>query len=408
MSGVAVTYEAERASLIKLSPAMAISVRARELRAGGADVVDLSVGEPDFDTPAHILDAAEAAMRAGATRYTAADGTAELKDAIAAKFARENGLEFSRQEISAGNGAKQVIFNALMATLEPGDEVLVPAPYWVSYTDMALLLGGVPKVVECPIEADFKPTPEQLEAAITPKTRWLFLNSPGNPSGSAFSRAELEALGAMLERHPRVLVLSDEIYEHILHDGAQATPFLAACPQLRDRTVTVNGVSKAYAMTGWRIGYAAGPAGLIKVMAKIQSQSTSNPCSVAQAAAVAALNGPQGFVAEAGREYTARRDLVIDGLSGIPGLRLRKPEGAFYAFLECKGLIGRRRPDGTVLTSDADVCEYLLEAAGVATVPGAAFGLSPYVRLSFAAARPRLKAACTRIREAVASLGDAA
>ncbi|MAB01039.1 MAG: aspartate aminotransferase [Stappia sp.] len=399
-------YEAERARRIKLSPAMAVSVRARELRAGGADIIDLSVGEPDFDTPPHVLDAAAAAMRAGQTHYTAADGTPELKDAIIGKFERENGLTFTRQEISAGNGAKQVIFNALMATLEPGDEILVPAPYWVSYTDMALLLGAMPSVVECPIGDGFKLTPEKLETSLSPATRWLFLNSPGNPSGAAYTRAELEALGEVLLRYPRVLILSDEIYEHIRHDGAEAPSFLTACPHLRERTVIVNGVSKAYAMTGWRIGYAAGPADLIKVMAKIQSQSTSNPCSISQAAAVAALNGPQDFIATAGKEYTARRDLVLEGLSGVEGLRLRKPEGAFYAFVECKGLIGKRTGKGTVLSNDAEVAEYLLEAAGVATVPGAAFGLSPCFRLSFAAARPLLASACSRIADAVTTLED--
>ncbi|EKF40135.1 Aspartate aminotransferase B [Nitratireductor indicus C115] len=397
-------YEAERARRIKLSPAMAVSVRARELRAGGADIIDLSVGEPDFDTPPHILEAAADAMRSGQTHYTAADGTPELKEAIVEKFRRENGLEFSRQQVSAGNGAKQIIFNALMATLEAGDEVLVPAPYWVSYTDMALLVGGIPRLVECPIEADFKLTAQQLDAAITPATRWLFLNSPGNPSGAAYSSAELQALGEVLRRHPRVLVLSDEIYEHIRHDGAEAPSFLSACPDLRERTVIVNGVSKAYAMTGWRIGYAAGPTELIKVMAKIQSQSTSNPCSISQAAAVAALIGPQDFVQEAAAEYTARRDLVIEGLSGIPGLKLRKPEGAFYAFVECKGLIGKRLPGHKPLESDADIAEFLLETAGIAVVPGAAFGLSPYIRLSFAAARPLLTSACKRLAEAVLAL----
>lgn len=399
-------YEAERARRIKLSPAMAVSVRARELRAGGADIIDLSVGEPDFDTPPHILDAAADAMRSGQTHYTAADGTPELKEAIVEKFRRENGLEFSRQQVSVGNGAKQVIFNALMATLEAGDEVLVPAPYWVSYTDMALLVGGVPRLVECPIEADFKLTADRLDAAISPATRWLFLNSPGNPSGAAYSRAELEALGEVLRRHPRVLILSDEIYEHIRHDGAEAPSFLSACPHLRERTVIVNGVSKAYAMTGWRIGYAAGPTELIRVMAKIQSQSTSNPCSISQAAAVAALNGSQDFVLEAAAEYTARRDLVIEGLSGIPGLRLRKPEGAFYAFVDCKGLIGKRLPGQKPLESDADIAEFLLETAGIAAVPGAAFGLSPYIRLSFAAARPLLASACKRLADAVSALED--
>jgi aspartate aminotransferase len=398
------TFESERARRIKLSPAMAVSVRAKDMRRQGRDIIDVSVGEPDFDTPAHVVEAAVAAMRAGQTHYTAADGTPELKDAIAAKFARENGLHFSREEISAGNGAKQIIFNALMATIEPGDEVLVPAPYWVSYTDMALLLGAAPKVVRCPFEEGFKLTPGRLEAALSPQTRWLLLNSPNNPSGSAYTQTELQALGEVIKRHPRLIVLSDEIYEHIRHDGAEAPSFLTACPDLRARTLIVNGVSKAYAMTGWRIGYAAGPADLIKAMAKIQSQSTSNPCSISQAAAVAALTGPQDFIATAGKEYSARRNAMLEGLKAVPGIRVRPPEGAFYAFIDCSDLIGRRTPDGTVLTDDAAIAEHVLEAAGLAVVPGAAFGLSPYIRMSFAISQDMVETACARLAKAFSDL----
>lgn len=397
-------YEASRLKPIKASPAMAVSVKAREMRSMGISVIDLSIGEPDFDTPTHIVEAAISAMRNGETHYTPADGTTALKDAIIEKFSRENDLDYSRQNISAGNGAKQILFNSLMATMEPGDEVLVPAPYWVSYTDMVLLLGGAPKVLECPIEHDFKLNPGQLEAAITPKTRWLILNSPSNPSGMAYTSEELRELGEVLRRHPNVLVLSDEIYEHINYGSERVPSLLNACPELRDRVVIVNGVSKAYAMTGWRIGYAAGPAPLIEVMAKIQSQSTSNPCSVSQAAAIAALSGPQDFVAVAKAEYLSRRDTVFEALEGIPELRARKPDGAFYAFVECSELVGRKTPDGKSLSDDAAIASFFLEEAHVAVVPGAAFGLSPYFRMSFAASLSELEEACTRLADAISNL----
>lgn len=399
-----VHYQNTRAGLIKPSPSMAISIEARRMSAAGISVVDLSLGEPDFNTPDHIIAAAHAAMQRGETRYTAADGTPDLKDAIIEKFRRENGLEFERKEISAANGAKQIIFNALMGTLEVGDEVLVPAPYWVSYTDMVLLLGGTPKVLACTAAENFKLTPQKLEAALTPKTRWVMFNAPNNPSGAAYSRAELVELGRVLERHPHVLVMSDEIYEQISYTSEPFCSFLSACPGLRDRMLLVNGVSKTYAMTGWRIGYAAGPAGLISVMGKIQSQSTSNPCSVAQAAAISALTGPQDFVAKAVEEYRARKDLVVAGLNAIPGIKLRAPEGAFYAYPECSAYINRTTPAGQVIKSDADLVSYLLTEAHVAAVPGAAFGLEPYFRISFATSTDNLRIAIERIGTALSAL----
>lgn len=397
-------YQAERVKLIKPSPAMAVSLMAKKMRAEGQHVIDLSIGEPDFETPVHIIDAAVAAMKRGETRYTAADGTPELKDAIVGKFHRENGLSYERSEISVANGAKQILFNALMATLEPGDDVLVPAPYWVSYTDMVLLLGGQPRVLQCEVEENFKLTPEKLDAALTEKTRWLMLNSPSNPSGAAYSRAELVALGEVIGRYPNLLVMSDEIYEHIHFSDEPFCSFVQACPQLRDRVVIVNGVSKAYAMTGWRIGYAAGPAGLISVMAKIQSQSTSNPSSISQAAAIAALNGPQDFVAEAVAEYRLRKDMVVSGLNSISGLQVRDPDGAFYAFPRAAAFIGKATPGGKVIANDTDLVSYLLSDGKVAAVQGAAFGLEPYFRLSFALSRPDLQTALDRIGNALSVL----
>lgn len=397
-------YENSIIRQVKPSPSMAISLQARKMTAEGRPVIDLSLGEPDFNTPDHIIEAAYAAARAGQTRYTAADGTPELKKAIAEKFARENGLGYKPTEISVANGAKQIIFNALMVTLEEGDEVLVPAPYWVSYTDMVLLMRGVPKVVACTAETGFKITPQVLRASLTPKTRWLILNAPSNPSGAIYDEAELKALGGVLADFPNVLVMSDEIYEHILYDGRRFTSFAKACPELRDRTLIVNGVSKAYAMTGWRIGYAAGPEGLIKAIGKLQSQSSSNPSSVSQAAALAALTGPQDFVGKAGAEYAKRRDLVVAALVAVPGLRIVRPEGAFYVFVDVSGLIGRSTPQGKRIENDADMSSYLLEQGEVASVPGSAFGLDGHVRISFAASEQSLKEACRRIGAAVASL----
>ncbi|WP_042777328.1 aminotransferase class I/II-fold pyridoxal phosphate-dependent enzyme, partial [Sinorhizobium fredii] len=347
---------------------------------------------------------APAAMRGGKTRYTGPDGTEELRAAIVAKFRRENGLDFAMDEISIGNGAKQILFNAFLGTLEPGDEVIVPAPYWVSYTDIVILHGGTPVTIACGVEDDFKLTPERLERAITPRTRWVLFNSPSNPTGAIYTSAELAALGEVLERHPHVLVMSDEIYEHIVAGDVPFTSFANACPLLRERTLIINGVSKAYAMTGWRLGYAAGPKSLTRVLNKMQSQSTTCPASISQAAAAAALNGPQDFVAQAVAEYRARGELVTRGFRAIPGLEVRAPEGAFYLFPKCAGYIGKTAPDGTLIDNDTALASYLLTAGKVATVPGAAFGVEPYIRLSFATSRDNLFIAIERIGEALARL----
>ena len=373
-------------------------------QAAGRDVIGLGAGEPDFDTPDHVKEAAIAAIHAGQTKYTAVDGTPELKAAIAAKFDRENGLEYRTDEISVGAGGKQIIYNALMATLDPGDEVVIPAPYWVSYPDMTLLAGGTPVFVRCPEQAGFKLQPEDLEQAITPRTKWLILNSPNNPTGAAYSGDELRGLTDVLARHPHVWLLSDDIYEHLVYDGFAFVTPAALEPRLEDRCLTMNGVAKAYAMTGWRIGYAGGPVELIRAMAKIQSQSTSNPCSISQAAAVAALNGPQDFMAERTRVFKERRDLVVDLLNQAPGIRCHRPEGAFYVYPSCAGVIGRRTPDGTELADSEAFARYLLEAEGVAAVHGAAFGLDPYLRISYATATELLEEACRRIIRACEAL----
>ncbi|WP_420006320.1 aminotransferase class I/II-fold pyridoxal phosphate-dependent enzyme [Arenibacterium sp. LLYu02] len=396
--------QSRRAARIKPSPAIAVSVQAKALARQGIDVVDLSVGEPDFDTPAHVRAAAVVAMEAGETHYTAADGTAALKQAIAAAFLRDYGLRFEPAEITAANGAKQVICNALLATLDPGDEVIVPAPYWVSYTDLVLLADGTPVEVACPAAAGFKLSPEALEAAITPRSRWLLLNAPSNPTGAAYSEAELKALGEVLDRHPHVMILADEIYDLIRYDGGAPLSFLSVNPGLRGRTLVVNGVSKAYAMTGWRLGYGAGPAELVTAMAKIQSQATSNPSSISQAAAIAALTGPQDFVATALAEYQARRDLVMELLEDIPQLTPHRPDGAFYVYIDCSALIGCRSVDGSVLEDDAGVARFLLDVARVAVVPGAAFGAQPFFRISFATSRVRLTEGCTRMAAAIKDL----
>ena len=397
-------YQANRVKQIKASPAMAVSIKARERRAAGHHVIDLSLGEPDFDTPENICRAAERAMKNGQTHYTPADGTTELKDAIREKFRRENGLAVERNEVSAANGAKQALLNALFATLEPGDEVLVPAPYWVSYTDMVLLLGGSPKVLPCRGYTGFKLTPEQLEETITARTRWLILNSPSNPSGVTYSKAELQAIGEVITRHPRLLVVADEIYEHICYDPTGFCSFAVACPSLKDRTVIINGVSKTYAMTGWRIGYAAGPAGLIGAMGKIQSQTTTNPSSISQAAAIEALTGPQDFVAKAVTEYRARRNLLMDGLSRIDGLKCAVPDGAFYAYPDASAFMGSRTPSGMTIEDDSALVTYLLENANVAAVQGAAFGLEPFFRLSYALNRDDLEIALDRMGQSLGEL----
>ena len=398
------SYLASRLSVVKPSASMAASQAARALRAEGVDVIDLGLGEPDFPTPDHIIEAAHAAAKAGQTLYTAAAGTIEVREAVAGKFRRENGLDYGAEDIVVANGAKQIIFNALMATIEEGDEVILPAPYFVSYPEMAKLLGGVPVVVECPETSGFRLTPALLERTITPKTKWLFLNMPGNPSGAVYSEAELRSLGAVLARYPQVLVLSDEIYEHILFDGREFVSFAKACQELRERSLIVNGVSKAYAMTGWRVGYAAGPAPLVKAMTTIQSQSVTSVCSIAQAATVAALNGPQDHVRRFRQAFEQRRNLVVEEMRRVNGLTLSPPEGAFYAYIGCANLIGRRTPAGDVLQDDAAVATYLLTEGRVASVPGAAYGLSPYVRISTATSEEVLAEAVTRIRNAVAQV----
>ena len=382
---------------IKPSPTIAVTNLARELQAQGRDVIGLGAGEPDFDTPEHIKEAAIAAIRQGQTKYTAVDGTPALKQAIVAKFERENGLTYRADEISVGTGGKQVLYNALMATLNPGDEVVIPAPYWVSYPDMTLLAGGTPVFVSCPEQTGFKLRPEDLEAAIGPKTKWVLLNSPNNPTGAAYTEAELKALTAVLVRHPHVWLMTDDMYEHLVYDDFRFTTPAQVEPALRERTLTVNGVSKAYAMTGWRIGYAGGPKELIRAMGIIQSQSTSNPCSISQAAAVAALNGDLSFLPERNAVYRQRRDLVVDMLNKAPGLRCHRPEGAFYVYPSCAGAIGKRTAQGVLLETSADFAARLLEDEGVAVVHGTAFGLDPYFRISYATGTALLEDACTRI-----------
>lgn len=395
---------AERMRRINPSPSSMAAQRARELKEAGHDIISLTTGEPDADTPAHIIDAALAAMRRGDTRYTATGGTTALKQAIVDKFRRENGLDYAPSEIMASTGGKQVIFNALMSTIDAGDEVVIPTPCWVSYPDMVLLAEGTPRMVPCGPATGFKITPEALEAALTPRTRWVMLNSPSNPSGAIYSAEELKALGEVLMRHERALVLTDDMYEHIVFDGRKTATIAAVCPELKERTLTVNGVSKAYAMTGWRLGFCGGPAGLITEMVKIQSQSTSNPSSVSQAAAVAALNGPKDFLAFQAQRFQRRRDDLVARLNEIDGIECEMPEGAFYVFPSCKAMIGRKTPQGGRLASDRELSLYLLEAEGVATVHGEAFGLSPHFRISFASSDEALREACVRIRRACAAL----
>ena len=397
---------AERLSRIKPSPTIAVSTKARELKEAGRDVIGLGAGEPDFDTPDNIKEAAITAIRNGETKYTAVDGTPALKKAVAAKFKRENGLDYSPAEITVGTGGKQVLYNAFQATLNAGDEVIIPAPYWVSYPDMVLLAEGEPVIVPCGANHNFKLQPDALEQAITPKTRWLILNSPSNPTGAAYSREEMKALTDVLMRHPQVWVLTDDMYEHLVYDGFEFVTPVQVEPGLKDRTLTMNGVSKAYAMTGWRIGYAGGPQELIKAIAKVQSQSTSNPSSVSQAAAVEALNGTQDFIAERAEAFKGRRDLVVAMLNDCAGLHCHKPEGAFYVYPSCAGCIGKKTPDGKVIESDEDFVTYLLESVGVAAVHGAAFGLSPHFRVSYATSTEALEEACKRIKKACAALTD--
>jgi len=396
---------AKRLDRIKPSPTIAVSTKARELKAAGKDVIGLGAGEPDFDTPDNVKEAAIKAIREGQTKYTAVDGTPELKEAIAAKFERENGLDYVPSQITVGTGGKQVLYNALVATLDPGDEVIVPAPYWVSYPDMVLLAEGEPVFVPCPQNNGFKLLPEDLEAAITPKTKWVILNSPSNPSGAGITAEEFKALGEVLKKHPHVHVMTDDMYEHLTYGDFEFTTIAQVVPELYERTLTVNGVSKAYAMTGWRIGYAGGPEPLIKAMAKVQSQSTSNPSSISQAAAVEALTGPQDFIAERAKAFEQRRDLVVRELNKAEGLQCPMPEGAFYVYPSCAGCIGKKTPDGKTIESDEDFVTYLLEAAEVAAVHGEAFGLSPHFRVSYATSIEALDEACRRIQKACAALG---
>ncbi|HEY2254532.1 MAG TPA: aspartate transaminase [Variovorax sp.] len=395
---------AARVRRIKPSPSTSAADRANELRRLGKSIVNLVVGEPDFDTPAHIRQAAAAAMDKGATRYTLMAGTVELRQAIVAKLERENGLHYAMNEIIATNGAKSAIYNALAVTLEPGDEVIVPAPYWVSYPDMVLACEGQPVTVACPEAHGFKLTPAQLEAAITPRTRWLLINSPSNPTGASYTADEYRALAEVLIRHPQVMVMTDDIYEHIRFDGKSTPHLLAVAPSLRERTLVVNGVSKTYAMTGWRIGFAAGPVDLIQAMDTLLSQSAGNCCSVSQAAAAAAMNGDQGFVRESVAVYKQRRDRTLALINAIPDLRCASPDGAFYLYVDCSGLIGKTTPSGQVLREDGDVVMYLLESEGVAMVAGTAYGLSPYFRLSIATSIENLAEGCARIARAVAEL----
>lgn len=395
---------AESLSRIKPSPTMAVTQKAAELKAAGRDVVGLGAGEPDFDTPENIKAAAIAAIEAGDTKYTAVAGTPALKEAIATKFKRDNGLDYASDQIIVGVGGKQVLYNALMASLNPGDEVIIPAPYWVSYPDMTLLADGTPVIIECGQEHGFKLQADKLENAITDKTKWLILNSPSNPTGAAYSRDDMKAVTDVLMRHTDVWVMSDDMYEHLVYDGFTFVTPAQVEPGLFDRTLTINGVSKSYAMTGWRIGYAGGPAELIKAMSKVQSQSTSNPCSVSQAAAVEALNGPQDFIAERNTVFAERRDMVVELINDIEGLTCLIPEGAFYVYPSCAALIGRKTPEGKVLRGDGDFVTYLLEAEGVASVQGEAFGLSPYFRISYATSTEALSEACARIKRAVDAL----
>lgn len=403
MSGAGIPLSS-RVKRIKPSPSMMARMRAHQLKAEGRDIVDLTIGEPDFDTPLHIREATTAAMAAGETRYTPVNGTVRLRKAIAAKLARENGVTYGLDEITVGTGAKQVIFNALAATLGEGDEVIIPAPYWVSYPDMVMACDGTPVIVACGENAGFKLTGETLEAAITPRTRWLILNTPSNPTGAFYSAAEMKALTDVLLRHPHVALMTDDIYEHIRFDeGAPVCP-VAIAPGLRERTLLVNGVSKTYAMTGFRIGYGAGPKSLLAAMHIIQSQTTSGAAAMCMAAAAAALEGDQRFVAEARAAYKARRDRAVALLNTVRGMTCATPDGAFYVYPSCAGLIGLKRPDGRVLASDLDVALYFLEEAGVAVLDGAAYGLSPYLRLSIATSLEVIEDACQRMIRASQAL----
>src|SRR5579885_1101306 len=397
-------FLADRLARVKPSPTMAITALATELAQSGRDIITLSQGEPDFDTPENVRRAAIDAINRGETRYTVFDGRYELKQAICGKFKRENGLDDEPGQITVSSGGKQVLYNALVATLSPGDEVVIPAPYWVSYPEMVLLADGTPVPVPCPQNNGFKLRPEDLDAAITPKTKWLILNSPSNPSGAAYTEADLRAVADVLLAHPHVWVMTDDMYEHLIYDDFVYKTIAQVEPRLYERTLTVNGVSKAYCMTGWRIGYGGGPKMLIKAMGAIQSNSTANPCSISQAAAIEALTGPQDFIPKHAKLFKERRDLVVDWLNKVPGLHCARPEGAFYVYPSCAGLIGKRTPDGKTIETDEDFVRYLLEAEGVAVVHGSAFGLAPHFRISYATSNDELRDACRRIERACRAL----
>jgi aspartate aminotransferase len=389
---------------IQPSATLAMTARVSAMKAQGIDVIGLSAGEPDFDTPDFVKEAAIAAIRSGQTKYTLVDGTVALKDAIRSKFKRDNGLDYGLDQVTVNVGGKHTLFNAIVATVDAGDEVIIPAPYWVSYPDIVAFAGGVPVVIAAGAAQNYKISPQQLDTAITPRTRWLVLNSPSNPSGAAYSPDELKALGEVLRRHPHVMLMTDDMYEHVWYADFAFATMAQVCPDLYDRTLTVNGCSKAYAMTGWRIGYAGGPAWLIKAMGKLQSQSTSNPCSIAQAAATAALGGPQGFLDDRNAAFRKRRDMVVAMLNDAPGLDCPMPEGAFYVYPDASGCMGKKTPDGMLIDSDAKLIDYFLDTARVAAVHGEAFGLSPAFRVSYATSEAILKDACVRIQQACAAL----
>lgn len=397
-------FISERVKQIKPSPTLSLTARAQDMLRAGEDLIILSMGEPDFDTPEYIRNAAINAINRGYTRYTDVSGTKELKEAIQRKFVTQNKLEYALNQISVGSGAKQVIYNALMATLNPDDEVIIPAPYWVSYPDMATILGGKPVIIPTNFEQKLKINPAQLQAAITPRTKWFIFNSPSNPSGMGYSYNEILEIAKVLVEHPHVLILSDDIYEHLAYDDFTFYTIAQVEPQLFDRTLTVNGVSKSHAMTGWRIGYGGGPEWLIKAMTKVQSQTTSNPCSISQAAAKEALLGDQCFIVEWQEIYATRRDIVYNGFAEIPGFKCHKPQGTFYMYLECSDILGKTTPDGTKIASDSDLAEYFLNHAKVAVVPGSAFGASPYLRVSFSCSTEELDEGIRRIKEACTAL----
>lgn len=398
------TIIAKRLNKIKPSPTIAVTTKAKELKAAGKNVIGLGAGEPDFDTADYVKDAAQAAMQAGQTKYTAVDGIPELKKAIQAKFKKDNNLDYDPAEITVSCGGKQVIYNALMASLNPGDEVIIPAPYWVSYPDITILAEGTPILVNCSAADNFKLTQTSLEQAITDKTKWLILNSPSNPTGNSYSKAELSALAEILKKYPQIHILSDDIYEHITYDDFEFYNIATLAPELKKRVLIVNGVSKAYSMTGWRIGYAAGPQDLIKAMAKIQSQSTSNPCSISQYAAVAALSGPQDYLGKRNAAFKERRNFVVEQFNNTPGLSCNIPEGAFYIFASCADIIGKTTPQGKKISNSTDFASYLLEDYLVALVPGIAFGMENHFRISYATSMSNLEEACARIKEACSTL----